>query len=143
MLEREELCRLIPHGESMCLLDHVKSWDENSILCSAVSQTDPDNPLCNEGLLDAINGVEYAAQAMAVHGALLEGGSEQHAVAYLAALRGLHLHTVTLQQYPEIDLHCQRLGGDSQGFIYSFEVRAENKLLLEGRATVIKERENI
>ena len=56
----------------MCLLEGVSSWDERSIRCIAVSHRDPGNPLAADGHLGAACGVEYAAQAMAVHGALLQ-----------------------------------------------------------------------
>ena len=65
----------------MCLLDAVLDWDDARITCRATSHADPANPLRADGRLGAANGIEYAAQAMAVHGALLaklargEGGT--------------------------------------------------------------------
>ncbi|MCW8918356.1 MAG: 3-hydroxylacyl-ACP dehydratase [Gammaproteobacteria bacterium] len=137
-LNHKELCRLIPHHGSMCLLDSVVEWDETSIKCRAVSQCHPTNPLAENGVLSAINGVEYAAQAMAVHGALLQRDESTPEAAYLAALRGVKLHCEQLHDQPVLLLRCQRLGGDNNGFIYSFEVSNDVSLLLEGRATVIK-----
>jgi predicted hotdog family 3-hydroxylacyl-ACP dehydratase len=123
----------------MCLLDSVLEWSEGAICCRATSQCDPNNPLRENGRLPAIHGVEFAAQAMAVHGALLRKGDTPPEVAYLAALRGVQLHCEQLHDQPELLLHCQRLGGDSNGFIYAFEVSNGEALLLEGRATVIKQ----
>jgi predicted hotdog family 3-hydroxylacyl-ACP dehydratase len=137
-LNHQELCRLIPHHGNMCLLDAVTEWNEDSIRCRAVSQCDPNNPLLDNGTLSAINGVEYAAQAMAVHGALLQGGEAPPETGYLAAVRGVQLHCEQLHEQPELWLHCQRLGGDHHGFIYAFTVSNGDSLLLEGRATVIK-----
>ena len=137
-LSHQQLCKLIPHHGSMCLLDSVSQWDESSIHARAISQCDPDNPLAENGRLSAINGVEFAAQAMAVHGALLQGDDGVPEAAYLAAIRGVKLHCAQLHDQPELLLHCQRLGGDSNGFIYSFDVSNSESLLLEGRATVIK-----
>lgn len=137
-MNHEELCRLIPHAGSMCLLDEVIEWDKDSIRCRAISQSSPDNPLREKGKLSAINGVEFAAQAMAVHGALLQGDSEPPSEAYLAALRGVKFYSERLDDQAELLLNCQRLGGDSNGFIYAFEVHGSESLLLEGRATVIK-----
>ncbi len=57
----------------MCLLDAVRDWSAEAITCTATSHTDPANPLRADGRLGAANGIEYAAQAMAIHGALLAG----------------------------------------------------------------------
>jgi predicted hotdog family 3-hydroxylacyl-ACP dehydratase len=141
-LTHDTLCEMIPHHGSMCLLDSVIEWNETSISCRATSQCERHNPLRQNDVLTAINGVEYAAQAMAVHGALLDRAADKPGVAYLAALRGVTLHCDTLHQYPELILQCQRLGGDSNGFIYTFQVNNDKTVLLEGRATVIKEKED-
>jgi predicted hotdog family 3-hydroxylacyl-ACP dehydratase len=137
-LNHQQLCNLIPHHGSMCLLDSILEWDDTVIHARAISQCDPDNPLAEKGRLSAINGVEFAAQAMAVHGALLQGDGGISEAAYLAAIRGVQLHCEQLHDQPELLLRCQRLGGDNNGFIYSFEVTNGESLLVEGRATVIK-----
>ena len=71
MLDHAWIAAHIPHHGSMCLLHAVSQWDERRIVCEALSHVDPDNPLRAQGRLGAANGVEYAAQAMAVHGGLL------------------------------------------------------------------------
>lgn len=141
-ITHEELCQLIPHHGSMCLLDSVIDWGEESINCRSLSQCDSDNPLSVGGILTAVNGIEYAAQAMAVHGALLSASSTSPDVAYLAAIRGVNIYCSHLHDQPELFIHCKRLGGDSNGFIYNFEISNSDKRLLEGRATVIKQQNN-
>src|SRR5580658_11189609 len=61
----------IPHKGRMCLLDEVLSWDATRIRCRSATHRSPDNPLRQHGRLGAACGIEYAAQAMAVHGALV------------------------------------------------------------------------
>src|SRR5262250_1492609 len=61
----------IPHKGRMCLLDEVLSWDAARIRCRSGSHRAADNPLRAHGRLGAACGIEYAAQAMAVHGALV------------------------------------------------------------------------
>ena len=139
-LNHEELCRLIPHAGDMCLLDSVIDWNEEAITCRAISQTFADNPLRHNNSLAAINGVEYAAQAMAIHGALLDDNQESPSIGYLAALRNVKLEAESLHQEKELHLTCRRLGGDANGFIYEFEVNGVSTLLLSGRATVIIQR---
>ena len=71
MLDRVAIAARIPHQGSMCLLDAVLAWDSGQIHCRASSHRQPDNPLRAAARLGAACGIEYAAQAMAVHGALL------------------------------------------------------------------------
>ena len=70
MIERVEIATLIPHAGTMCLLDRVIAWDERAIACrSGAAIATPDNPLRAERPPRRACGIEYAAQAMAVHGA--------------------------------------------------------------------------
>lgn len=68
LLDRAAIAALIPHDGAMCLLDGVLAWDRTSITCAASSHRAPGNPLAAGCRLDVVCGVEYAAQAMAVHG---------------------------------------------------------------------------
>ena len=61
----------IPHQGSMCLLDAVLHWDSQHLVCCATSHRQAGNPLRQFDRLGAACGIEYAAQAMAVHGVLV------------------------------------------------------------------------
>ena len=74
-LERSDFEHLIPHGGEMCLLARVLACDESSIRCEADNHADRANPLRNARGLPASAGIEYAAQAMALHAALGGDGS--------------------------------------------------------------------
>jgi predicted hotdog family 3-hydroxylacyl-ACP dehydratase len=63
----------IPHQGRMCLLDEVIGWNSGSISCRSGSHRALDHPLRAHGRLGIACGIEYAAQAMAVHGALVAG----------------------------------------------------------------------
>lgn len=139
-MNREQICARIPHSDSMCLLESVVAWDDESIHCSATSHCDPENPLRRNNQLAAISAAEYAAQAMAVHGSLLSAG--EATPGFLAALRNVVLHVDTLHDHGEmLSIHATRLAGDSSGFIYTFNVHADNQLLVEGRATVFNRKQ--
>lgn len=71
MLTRSEIQSRVPHAGSMCLLDTVSSWDATTIVCEAEAPTSQ-HPLADAGRVPAVVGVEYAAQAAAVHGSLLD-----------------------------------------------------------------------
>jgi len=139
LIEREELCSLIPHSGGMCLLDGVQEWDEQHIVCISRSHLDPANPLrCGQGL-SSLQGVEYGAQAMAVHGGLLAREQGQKIPpGYLAALRQVELEVDWLHDIEDsLIIEASRLLGQGGQFIYQIRVFAQERLLLQGRATVM------
>ena len=132
------LCQLIPHHGTMCLLDTVERWDETSILCTTASQRDATNPLRRDNRLEAICGLEYAAQAMAVHVGLLQQGKDRRlAVGYLGAVKKLILQATRLDDVKgNLTVQATRLVGEVDCFIYAFRVSAERQELMEGRASI-------
>ena len=85
--DRRWIAARIPHAGSMCLLDSVIAWSDSGVVCRASSHRQPANPLRSDGTLGVLAGVEYAAQAMAVHAALLEPAGAAPAAGYLASVR--------------------------------------------------------
>ncbi|OGU19623.1 MAG: 3-hydroxylacyl-ACP dehydratase [Hydrogenophilales bacterium RIFOXYD1_FULL_62_11] len=128
----------LPHQGSMCLLDRVDSWDAQHIQCSASSHRAPDNPLRARGRLGAACGIEYAAQAMAAHGALLAAADSAPRAGYLASVRGVELRVVRLDDIAtDLRIEAERVSGDDNTILYGFSVFAEQELLLNGRAIVV------
>ena len=144
-LDRPWIERNIPHHGRMCLLDEVMEWDAQHIRYRSGSHRLPDHPLRSQGRLGVACGIEYAAQAMAVHGALAGGALADAAkgrseVGFLAGLRDVRLHVLRLDDI-ESDLICDALlvAGDQGSALYEFAIRseAERQRLLSGRATVV------
>lgn len=129
----------IPHRGRMCLLDEVLSWDEVRIRCRATSHRLADNPLRAHGRLGAACGVEYAAQAMAVHGAIMAhlAGTQARA-GLLTSVRNLVLRVSRLDDL-ESDLIAiaERLAGDEGSTLYEFTVSCGGRELLSGRASIV------
>ena len=130
----------------MCLLDGVSAWDEQQIFCAATSHRSASNPLRAYGRLGASCGIEYAAQAMAVHGALVAQAPTTCPAAaapkagYLVSVRGVTLHVQRLDDLSDaLAIHAERLMGDAGTSVYGFTIHAGSKLLLSGRAAVILE----
>ncbi|MEZ5644720.1 MAG: hydroxymyristoyl-ACP dehydratase [Burkholderiaceae bacterium] len=123
----------------MCLLDGVRAWTTDTIDCVATSHCDPANPLRSDDRLGVAHGIEYAAQAMAVHGALLAGGTgARPRLGYLASVRGVQLHVDRLDDRPgQLDVQAERLSGDELRILYRFAVMHQGQCLLEGRAAVL------
>jgi predicted hotdog family 3-hydroxylacyl-ACP dehydratase len=137
LMTRDDIAALIPHSGSMCLLDGVLSWDENTIICRTASHRLPDNPLRSNERLAGVCGVEYAAQAMALHGGLTGGGSRPSA-GYLASLRDLACFVGRLDDISDdLTIRAGKLLGEGNRVIYAFTVRAGDLDLLTGRAAVV------
>jgi predicted hotdog family 3-hydroxylacyl-ACP dehydratase len=138
IVDKAALCKLIPHHGTMCLLNAVEQWDDTSILCTTASHRDATNPLRRENQLEAVCGVEYAAQAMAVHVGLLQQGKNRRlAVGYLGAIKNLILQTTRLDDMKgDLTVQATRLVGEVDCFIYAFRVSAQRQELLEGRASI-------
>jgi predicted hotdog family 3-hydroxylacyl-ACP dehydratase len=136
-LDRRWIAAHIPHAGKMCLLDAVLSWDATRIECRTSTHRDGDNPLRSHGRLGCACGVEYAAQAMAVHGALVAGRAGAPAAGYLVGLRRVLLNVARLDDI-ETDLLVsgERIDGDATIVLYQFSVHNEVRSFLSGRATV-------
>ena len=137
-ITKAAFCGLIPHQGSMCLLDRVEQWDDNGLVCMTASHRDRANPLRRDNQLDAICGLEYAAQAMAVHFGLLEQRKERRlTVGYLGAVKNLRLRATRLDNVNgDLTVQATRLVGEAGSFIYVFRVTIEQRALLDGRASI-------
>jgi predicted hotdog family 3-hydroxylacyl-ACP dehydratase len=163
MLNRAWIEARIPHQGRMCLLDEVLDWDAQHIRCRTATHRAPDNPLRSHNRLGVACGIEYAAQAMALHGALAGGAANVPAnvlanvaadgavdgaldtiagrssrVGLLASVRDVRLVVLRLDDI-ESDLICEvtHLAGDSLTALYEFALRDRDRSLLSGRASVI------
>jgi predicted hotdog family 3-hydroxylacyl-ACP dehydratase len=136
-LEHAAIAALVPHAGSMCLLGRVLGWDADSIRCSATSHRAADNPLRRGAMLPAVCGVEYALQAMAVHGALT-GAEGPQPPGYLASLRNLVLGVARLDDVEgELQVEATALAREARSFVYMFQVSGGGRALLSGQAAII------
>jgi predicted hotdog family 3-hydroxylacyl-ACP dehydratase len=147
LINREWIEARIPHQGRMCLLDEVMDWNAERILCRTATHRAPDNPLRAHGRLGIACGIEYAAQAMALHGALAGGAGIGAAgvpsgavpqVGLLAGIRGVRFAVLRLDDI-ESDLICEatRLAGDDLTALYEFALRDRERVLASGRASVV------
>lgn len=143
-LDHAWLLAHIPHQGSMCLLDVVTNWDAQHICCTASSHRDADNPLRAHDRLGVACGIEYAAQAMAAHGALLAVDEQPPSAGYLASVRSVECQVTRLDDIgADLDIEAERLSGDDNLILYGFRVSAAGRDLLTGRATVVLNAEKL
>jgi predicted hotdog family 3-hydroxylacyl-ACP dehydratase len=154
----EQIRKLIPHAGSMCLLERVIACDDKKIVCETRSHLAPDNPLRHKGRLSSVCGIEYAAQAMALHGALKraappstgaeppvtgsgaghrqEAGGVRHG--FLASVRDVHIERRYLDDIRNMLTVSAALEfDDASRVIYTFSLKADDIELLGGRAAVV------
>lgn len=139
MLDHNWIAAHIPHQGSMCLLDQVVMWDDQRIQCAASSHRHLHNPLRSRDQLGSACGIEYAGQAMAVHGALLAAAdSVRPRAGFLVSVRGTTLHVPRLDDVDaDLNIVATCIHRSADNILYQFSVHGAGQLLLEGRAAVM------
>ncbi len=135
--ESQAISSLLPHSGAMCLLERVEAWDEITIECRAISHRDPANPLRHQGQLPVQAGIEYLAQAMAIHGTLCEQRVGRPRMGYLAVLSRVDWYCSRLDDLPgELTVIAEKQAVSGGGYSYYFRLYHGQRLLLEGQAVV-------
>lgn len=127
----------IPHQGAMCLLDEVLEWDATEIECRTATHRLKSNPLRTLDHLKAICAIEYAAQAIAVHGAV-NAASPGVGPGMLASVRAVDLYADRLDDLVgDLIVRAVRIGGDETALLYHFSVSSDRLLLASGRGTIL------
>lgn len=132
-MDRTQIAALIPHGNSMCLLDQVVAWDSSRIHCRSQQFATEENPLFENNQLASVLLIEYGAQAAAVHAALLQSSLGEARPAYIGAVKDVELLSAMVDNSRALDLHAHCLLSSSQGAIYELEASQAGHSLLRGR----------
>lgn len=137
-LTKEELSTFLPHAGAMRLIDRVESWDATTIRCHTRSHHDQGNPLRQGARLEAVTGLEYAAQAMGVHvGLLNRTRSTDGLIGYVGGLRDVVLCVDRLDDCPaELTIDVTRLFVDDNSFMYQFAISSGCLDVMTGRASI-------
>ena len=143
MLKSLDIASLIPHQRAMCLLEDVVSWDETRIVCRTSGHRHPSNPLRVATGLLAASGIEYAAQAVAVHGGLVASskpGFQAPSNGYLANAKDVTWSVERLDDIQaDLIVEAEQLISEGGRSIYSFNLLAEGRSLMQGRVAVVLE----
>lgn len=130
---------LLPHAGRMRLIDRVVSYDEQRIVCESDSHRAVDHPLAEGGVVSIVCGLEYGAQAMAIHGALLAADNPPgHARrGYLVAASDLRWSVERLDTCPApLVIEAASEFQSSNQVAYRFELRSAGATILTGHASV-------
>ncbi|HTJ04735.1 MAG TPA: hydroxymyristoyl-ACP dehydratase [Caldimonas sp.] len=142
-LDRADIAARIPHAGPMCLLERMTSWRNDAIECIAINHRDPHHPLRSASGLLATATIEYAAQAMALHGAIAGvAGARAAGPGVLASARDVRLACWRLDDLPLVDpdvlvVAAERQAADTSRILYAFNVRHGGRELASGRVTVV------
>ena len=137
-----EIQALIPHTGDMCLLAGVTRWDATHITCTALGHRNPGHPLAHHGKLHALTGIEFAAQAMAVHGGLTGLVGRRPRAGLLVSVRDVVARVKYLSDYAEdLQIEAEQLMAGETGVTYAFRIQAGAQELLSGRAMVVLDAE--
>ena len=135
MLNRAQIRIRVPHAGVMCLLDSVQRWDETTIVCQADAPTTA-HPLARAQGVPAIAAVEYAAQAAAVHGSLLDDSASPR-TGMLVKLTDVELSAAALGEAGgPLRVRAELLSRVESGCMYAFEVSDRNTCAARGRLLV-------
>lgn len=141
MLDRDAIAARIPHAGRMVLLDRVLEWDARAIRCATRTHLDPANPLREPPGLPVWAGLEYAAQAAAIHGTLLQADARPRR-GFLASVRDVTPHCERLDGIEgELVVRATLAHADPAGAIYDFEILSATRTLLTGRAALMYARD--
>ncbi len=132
MLTRLEIESRLPHTGSMCLLHAVLGWDATTIDCEAAPPTSQ-HPLADVGGVQAIVAVEYAAQAAAVHGSLLDATATPRQ-GVLAKLSDVVLTPGYLDG--PLSIRAELIARVATGCMYAFTVHDAHSCRARGRLVV-------
>ena len=139
-LEREGIARLIPHSGNMCLNERLESWGATEIHCSTHTHLDAANPMRSSGGLLSPCAIEYAGQAMALHGGLLaQEGGDPPSAGFIASVRNVRLHLPRLDLLQgALHVYARRLSGGDKQVLYEFELQdARGERVADGRAIAV------
>lgn len=127
---------LVPQTGAMCLLEEILAFDELGVTCRAISHRSPANPLRCDGRLPAIAGIEYGAQAIAVHGGLRPDRPGREGL--LAGVRDVRCHVryIDAEQGP-LTVKAKQLVVHGSRVLYAFSIQGAECELVSGRIAVV------
>ncbi len=139
-MSKQQLCELIPHEGNMSLLDSVEKFDENQIICLSSTHKQKNNPLRESSRLGCVNGIEYGAQAIAVHGGLMaqENNYELPRSGFLVQVKELEFTDCDLSALPgDLTIQAQPILFDQSSMIYTITIEHKHDKLMQGRLMIV------
>ncbi|MDO3387816.1 hypothetical protein QWI17_18375 [Gilvimarinus sp. SDUM040013] len=132
--------QLLPHAPPMVLIDSIIEHSDAHIVCQTNSHLDGDNPLRSDGVMSVFVGIEYAAQAMAIHTRLCSQGASPNTPrkGVIAVASKLTAHTQQLDDFPQpLQVRTDIIAQTADSSLCSFAISAGAQTVLEGQLTAL------
>lgn len=144
MLSKVDIEALIPHADGMCLLEKVVSYSGDEIICQTQSLLDENNPLKTDGQLSKMHLIEYGAQAIAIHGGLMEQQDASNSeadtkpkIGYIAMVKSVKWGDFN-PQTSFLEIKATQIMADEMTKLYEFDVSdTEQHSVCSGRVMVV------
>lgn len=134
------IASLLPHAGAMVMLESIDHFDDTRIVCSTTRHRAADNPMRggSGSRLRALCGIEFAAQAMALHGALRRSPPSALRHGRVAAVRDVVAHCRYLDAVEgPLVVECRLEAAAGNAYAYVFTLNGRGRVLLRGAATVM------
>jgi predicted hotdog family 3-hydroxylacyl-ACP dehydratase len=132
------IASLLPHAGAMVMPESVEHCDATRITCTTTRHRAPDNPLRRDGRLPALCGIEFAAQAMALHGALRRVPPVALQHGRVVSVRDVVVSRRFLDDVRHaLVIECRLEAATADVVAYAFTIDGGGETLLRGRATVM------
>lgn len=138
VITRSAIAKLLPHSGSMCLLESVTEYDATRIACTVRDHHDHAHPLRHDGHLPITAGIEYAAQAMALHAILTRQNSAvSNTTAMLVQLSDVRWSCDALDQHiAPLVIRAEQTNALGNSANYHFQLLDKEGVLIEGQMLV-------
>lgn len=137
---KQEVASCLPHKGPMVLLENVLHCTEEGLECETRTHLQVEHPLSIEGQLSIFVGVEYAAQAMALHKSLNAVGDGKVRSGFVAVTSNVTPYLDFLNQASgALNVVVNMLDSSGGGSLYEFRItHSQEKLpVLEGKLLVM------
>lgn len=130
--------RMLPHTGAMVLVDEIVYADPMRIECVTSSHRSAGFPLAMDGRISSLCGIELAAQAMALH-ATAADPQHRPVAGRLASVSDVEVLHERLDDQPgPLRIEAALEAAIGRGSAYRFSVAAGGKVLIRGRALVVR-----
>ena len=134
-----DISGLLPHAGTARMIERVVRWDREQLVAATTRHRAADNPLRKDGRLAGVHLAEFGAQAMAIHGGLLnraDGIAPKPAL--LVSVREFHCTHDSIDDLAgELRVTARVLMASAAGFQYTFDVHHADALIAGGRVAAM------
>lgn len=131
------IATLLPHGETIRMLDTLDAWSDGFVQCS--TQVRPDSPFVKNGALSTLITLEHLAQTVAAY-----LGYEAHlrgknpSIGMVVACRDFELSRASLQVGEALRIRATMVQGDIERSQFHGEVWAGEERVASGILTLVR-----